>query len=368
MTARPETERPQGAANEPDERETTLNRMSVGVGFIATILTIAALKLGRDVALPIVLAVLFTLLLSSPVRWLRRHGIREKFGAAVVVFGALATISLVSAMLVTPAVEWVGSAPRTMQDVERKVRRLARPLLALQKSAESIERVTAAPGADTTQQVRIAEPGLFARASVNVLKQIPTALTVVFLTYFLLAAAPLFRRKLAQMMPGRRDVAKVESVVAEIELVTSRFLMTMLAINTGVATATAVGLWLVGVPNPILWGVVAGVLNFMPYIGPVATAAVVTLAALASFDDPARALLAPAICVVIHLIETNLITPVLLGRRLPLNTVAIFVGLIFFTWVWGIPGAVLAVPITVVFKVTCDHVPALNSVGEILGS
>jgi predicted PurR-regulated permease PerM len=364
MNARPDPERP--ATHEPDD--TRLNRMSVGVGIIATIVTIAALRFGRDVALPIVLAVLFTLLLSAPVRWLRRHRVQERYGAAVVVFGAVATITLISAMLVTPAIDWVSTAPKTMQEVEKKVRRLARPLAALQKSAEQIERVTSVPGADTTREVRIAEPGLFARASVKTVKQLPMALTVVFLTYFLLAAAPLFRRKLAQMLPGRRDVVRVEAIVAEIELVTSRFLMTMLAINTGVAAATGAALWLVGLPNPILWGVVAGVLNFVPYIGPVVTTAVVTLAALASFDDPARALLAPAVCVVIHLIESNLVTPLLLGRRLPLNTVAIFVGLIFFTWVWGIPGAVLAVPITVVFKVTCDHVPALHSVGEVLGS
>lgn len=153
--------------------------MATGIGVIATILTVAALKLGSAVALPIVLAILFTLLLSAPVRWLRRYRIREKYGAAIVVFAALGTILLGSALLVTPAVEWVTTAPRTMQEVERKVRRLARPLAVLQKSAEQIERVTTVPGPDSTQQVRIVEPGFFATASIKALKQIPTALTVV---------------------------------------------------------------------------------------------------------------------------------------------------------------------------------------------
>jgi predicted PurR-regulated permease PerM len=342
--------------------------MATGVGIIATVLSIAALKIASEITLPVLLAVLFTLLLSAPVRWLRRRGIRERFGAAIVVFAAVATLAVGSAMLVSPAIEWITSAPRTMQDVERKVRRLARPLAALQKSAQRIERVTSVPGPDSTQQVRIAEPGLFAKASMETLRQVPTALTVVFLTYFLLAAAPLFRRKLAQILPGWRDVKRVEGALTEIELATSRFLLTMLLINSGVAAITALGLWLIGLPNPVLWGVVAGILNFMPYIGPIVTASVLTLAALASFDDPFRALLPAAITFLIHLIESNLVTPTLLGKRLPVNTVAIFLGLIFFTWVWGIPGAVLAVPITVVLKITCDHVEALHRVGEVLGN
>lgn len=115
-----------------------------------------------------------------------------------------------------------------------------------------------------------------------------------------------------------------------------------------------------------MWGLIAAVLNFVPYLGPVVTAAIITLAALAGIDEPARALIAPAAFIVIHLTETNFVTPTLLGRHLPLNTVTIFLGLLFFGWMWGIPGAVLAVPLTVCAKLVCDHVPALAHVGELL--
>ena len=115
-------------------------------------------------------------------------------------------------------------------------------------------------------------------------------------------------------------------------------------INTGVGVATALSLWAAGLPSPILWGGMAAVLNFVPYLGPITSVTVITLASLASFDTLAHALIAPACFGAIHLVENNLVTPMLLGRRLPVNTVAIFLGLIFFGWIWGIPGAVLIDP------------------------
>jgi predicted PurR-regulated permease PerM len=165
----------------------------------------------------------------------------------------------------------------------------------------------------------------------------------------------------------------VEKILSEIEIATSRFLATTTLINSCVGIATALALWAVGLPNPVLWGVVAAVFNFVPYIGPLATATVIATASLATSPDtePARlssVLLPPAVFILIHLTENNLVTPVLLGRRLPLNTVAIFLGLISFGWMWGIPGAVIAVPLTVVMKITCDYVPSLLHVGELLGN
>ena len=119
-------------------------------------------------------------------------------------------------------------------------------------------------------------------------------------------------------------------------------------------------------PSPLLWGGMAAVLNFVPYLGPLATVIVIGLAALVSIDATSHALLAPAAFLLIHLVESNFITPTLLGRHLPVNTVAIFLGLLFFGWMWGIPGAVLAVPLTVCAKLVCDHVPALAHVGDLL--
>ncbi len=338
---------------------------------IIVVMSITALKVGRPVVLPVVIAVLLSLLLSTPVRWLRHRKIPERFGAAIVVFGALGLAVGAGALLVRPAVDWVSSAPATIEKVGTRIRLIAKPMVALQQSADRIATVTtpaATPGAKPPAQVQLQGPGLFERWGLEALSDVPSALSVIFLTYFLLASGPLFRKKLAEILPGRRDVVHFETVLSEIEIVTSKFLATATMINTGVGVVTALALWGVGVPNAILWGGLAAVLNFVPYLGPITTALIVTFAALATFEDPARALIAPACFVAIHLVENNLVTPMLLGRRLPVNTVAIFLGLLFFGWIWGIPGAVLAVPLTTVVKVACDHIPSLNQFGELLGN
>ena len=337
---------------------------------ITVVMSITALKVGRPVVLPVVISLLLSLLLSTPVRWLRHRRIPERFGAAIVVFGALAVAAGAAALLVSPGVDWVSSAPATIARVETKIRRLAKPIAELQQSADRIAKATApaTPSGRPPAQVQLTTPGLFERVSMDTLSAVPAGLSTVFLTYFLLASGPLFRRKIAQILPGRRDVVHLETILSEIEIATSKFLTTATMINAGVGVATALALWAVGVPNPILWGGVAAVFNFVPYLGPIATASIITLAAFASFDEPARALVAPACFVVIHLTENNFVTPLLLGRRLPVNTVAIFLGLLFFAWIWGIPGAVLAVPLTTVVKIACDHIPALKHFGEALGN
>jgi len=333
---------------------------------VVTLMVIAALRLGQAVVLPVVVAVLITLILSAPVRWLHTHRVPERVAAALVVFGAVGTAVGAAALLASPAMQWVESAPLKMQSFEAKIRHLVMPLTVLQRSADRMQQVTAPVAADAPRTVQLASQGFFTRVSLDMLAAVPIVLSVVFLTYFLLANGPLFRRKLAGLLPGRQELRRREHLLGEIEMAASHFLVTVTLVNTGVGVLTALAMWTVGVPSPLLWGGVAAVLNFVPYLGPIATAGIITVAALASIDDPARALLAPAVFTVIHLTETNFVTPTLLGRHLPLNTVAIFLGLLFFGWMWGIPGAVLAVPLTVCAKLVCDHVPSLAHVGALL--
>lgn len=334
---------------------------------IVILMVVATLKLAATVVLPVVIAVLLTLTLSAPVRWLQKKGIRERVGAAIVVFGALGVGVSGAAMLATPALEWVAAAPKTMEKLGARVRHLTLPFTRLQASADQIQQSTG-PGADknTPKTVLLASPGLFARIARTAIAAIPVMLTVVFLTFFLLASGPLFRKKLASLLPGRTELTRREHLLGAIEVAASHFLITVALVNLTVGVLTALALWALGVPSPVLWGGIAAILNFVPYLGPVVSAAIITLAALAGVDDVGRAMIGPAVFVVIHLIETNYVTPTLLGRHLPLNTVAIFLGLLLFGWLWGIPGAVLAVPLTVCAKLVCDHVPALAHVGELL--
>jgi predicted PurR-regulated permease PerM len=332
---------------------------------IVSLMLIATLRLGRALVLPVVIAMLLTLTLSAPVRWLRTKRVPGRLAAALVVFGMLAAAAGGVSLLASPAVEWIASAPKTIKTLETKVRRIMLPFTALQRSAERMQQA-AAPAGDAPRTVQLATPGILGQFSVDSLATIPVALTVVFLTYFLLANEPLVRRKLSGLLPGRYELQRREHLLGEIERAASHFLITVSAINIGVGAVTAAGLWAVGVPNPLLWGGIAAMLNFVPYVGPMVTVTIIAIVSLATIDSTGRALLAPAAFLAVHLTESNLVTPVVLGRHLPVNTVAMFLGLLFFGWMWGVPGAVLAVPLTVCVKLVCDHIPSLAHVGALL--
>jgi predicted PurR-regulated permease PerM len=190
---------------------------------------------------------------------------------------------------------------------------------------------------------------------------------LVILLYFLLASGDLFLRKLIHVLPRFEDKKRAVTIAREIEFQISRYLVTAALINAGLGTAGGLVFWLIGVPNPAVWGMMGAVLNFIPYLGALTTVTIVTLVATATFPSLGHALLAPAAYLALASIEGNFVTPYIMGRRLTLNPVVIFVGLTFWGWLWGIPGALLAVPMLVMFKIFCDHTEPLAAIGEFLG-
>jgi predicted PurR-regulated permease PerM len=350
-------------AEAPAEPQRRPSAISVA---ICAVVVIAALRSGRALVLPIVIAVMLTLTLRAPVRWLARIRVPARFGAALVVFGVVGMIGGATALVASPAMEWLASAPRTIQTVETKVRRIMKPFKAIEQSADRVQEAAGPSGIKPPTMVQVATPGLIERLTSGSLIAIPAALSVVFLTYFLLANDALARRKLAKLLPGAVELDRRERLLDQIEIAASHFLVTVSLINIGVGLATSLALWALGVPSPLLWGSIAAVLNFVPYLGAAVSLSLITIAATASIDSLPHALIAPAVFLAIHLTESNVVTPFALGRHLPLNTVAIFVGLLFFGWMWGIPGAVLAVPLTVCVRLVCDYVPALADVGQLL--
>ena len=147
----------------------------------------------------------------------------------------------------------------------------------------------------------------------------------------------------------------------------SAFLTTALMVNVAEGTLVALALWAIGLPNAPLWGVMVALFEFVPYLGALAAVIILALAGLTTFDSVGHALLAPAAFLAINLIQANVVSPLLLGHRLTLNPVAIFVGLTFFFWIWGVPGAFLAVPLLATLKIFCDHIESLAAVAQFLG-
>lgn len=193
-------------------------------------------------------------------------------------------------------------------------------------------------------------------------------LTVVFLTYFLLASGSMFRRKIAHLFPGGSQRMHIKRALFEIEDQMSRYLLINTSISIAVGAATWAFLAALGMPNALLWGAVAAVLNYIPYLGALMTVALIGIVALASFDGTGTMVLACGGFIAINLLESNLLTPMVLGRKMPLNTVAVFVSLLFWGWVWGVIGVIMAVPITVMIQVVSSHSERFRSVSILLGN
>lgn len=337
---------------------------SLLVGIFLILLT-AALKLGASLLLPIAIAGLFTLLLDPLVRALRRLGLPTAVGAALLVFGTLGAVATGGVLLAGPAAEWIEEAPKMMSQAQRKVRRLLRPI---QETAKTMEKVTETAPAGGPPTVQIKTPGLLERLRVSTTSFLATTVTVIFLTYFLLATLPTLRKKLADVIGTQRGARHVEEMLIQLEGQMSRYMLLNTVTSIGVGLATWGLLAAVGLPNAFLWGTAAFLLNFIPYLGAVLTVALIGVASLVSFNDTGLVMLAVGGSVVINLVEGNLVTPYLMGKHLPLNPVAIFVGLLYWGWVWGPVGALVAVPLTVMLQVVCSQIEPLRPVAVLLDS
>ena len=193
------------------------------------------------------------------------------------------------------------------------------------------------------------------------------ALEVVILLFFLLAGKDLFLQKGIKILPHLKDKMKAVRITRAIEASIASYLYTALLLNVGEGIVVAGALALLGMPNPVLWGAMVALFEFIPYIGALAAAVILGIAGLAAFDQVGHALLVPGVFLLANLIQANLVSPALMGHRLALNSVAMLIGLAFWFWIWGIPGAFLGVPLIASFKICCDHIEALAPVGEFLG-
>jgi predicted PurR-regulated permease PerM len=188
------------------------------------------------------------------------------------------------------------------------------------------------------------------------------------LLYLILASGDLFLQKLVRVMPTLSDKKRAIEISREIQQNISNYLFSVSLINIGLGLVVSAGLYFMGIPNAAMWGMLVALLNFVPYFGPVVGIVLLAAVGLLTFDTLWMGLLPPGWYLLLHLLEANFITPILLGRRFTLNAVVIFISLIFWTWLWGVPGALLSVPILVSIKVVCDRAPTLSAVSELFGS
>ena len=328
---------------------------------------IAFLYFAKPFVIPIVLALFLSFLLKPMVRALVRLRVPEVIAAAVVIAVSFMTVSLAVTKLVQPAAHWVAMAPETLEHARERFQMIVRRAERLSRAAAKVEDMTNPTTGEVTPKVEVKQhPVLMNTVLTYTRTFIAGTIETVVLLFFMLAAGDMFLQKLVKVMPTLHDKKKAVGLASEVQQSVSLFLFTITAINAALGVIVGFAAFLVGMPNPVLWGVLAGVLNFIPYFGPITGVAVLLIAGFMTFESPLRAIAPSLIYLCLHGVESNLVTPVILGRRLTLNPLVIFISLMFWTWLWGIPGALLSIPMLMMAKILCDHFKPLAPVGEFM--
>jgi predicted PurR-regulated permease PerM len=320
----------------------------------------------RDIAVPVVFAFILNLALQPPMRALTDLRIPRLLAALIVIGGFLTCVAGLGISLAAPAADWMSKAPESISRVEDRLSFLKNHISKLQDTLHQIERL--ADGmAQGVPAVVVEGPGLSSSLFTGTSSVIAAIGTTVFLLFFLLAAGDMMLRRFVEILPTLSDKKQAVDISREIEHQVSVYLGTVGIINAAVGTATGLAAYLCGLPDPILWGTMACLLNFIPILGPLAGIVIFLLVGLLSFDSFWQAALPAGIYLLIHLVEGELFTPMLMARRFVLNPVLVIMSLIFWYWMWGLAGALLAVPMVAILKIICDRVNSLTALGHFLG-
>ena len=311
-----------------------------------------ALRSGAEFFMPVTAALVVAIAMVPLLEWFERRGVPSRLaaGLCVIIFLTVAIFAIGS--IVIPATDWVAQVPHRIT----KVRAALEPVLDLYKSLDRFIDRTASQIAITQQQqstraVRIETPnsalGLLTSSAPHLLIQLFFALLVIF---FFLSGWTAMRKKTIVSRGSFEGALTTARVIQQVVDATSTYLGTITLINIGLGALTAGALWLLGMPSPIMWGGIVAVANYIPYLGPIASALLLFLGVLMTFPDVWGAMLPPAVFISLHLVEANFFTPLVVGKRLTISPLAILVSLSFWSWVWGTTGALLAVPLLIIIK------------------
>jgi predicted PurR-regulated permease PerM len=348
-----------------NEGKTSMEFRSIALKGLFIIVLFYTLYFARALVLPVTLALLFNFLLRPVVRALKRARIPESVGAALVLIVLLGSVGYGAVKLSMPAAQWIDRAPESLRQIELKVSFLRKPIEGANKAVEELKRVTRM-GAEKKPEVEIKTPGITEAVLTGTREVIVKSSVMFILLYFLLASGDLFLGKFIKLYPKLHTKKEILKIIRAVEHEISRYLYTVTVINICTGISIGIGLYLIGMPNAALWGVMGGCLIFLPYLGPLMGISIVTIVAFLTFDSIGRVLLAPAVYMALETLQGQIITPLILGSRFALNPIAIIIWLIFWGWMWGIIGALLAFPMLTVFKILCDHTESLSPVGKFL--
>ena len=311
---------------------------------------------GKDIFLPIVLGILITLTLSPVVRFLHRLFIPYALGAllAIVTIGIIISMSVSS--MSTPLTELFEDIPRLGQRLEEHFAPFKETVDQISKAGDELEKAASGGGESGVSEVTLGGPGVLTTAASTFAAGMTSLFIALVLALFMLGSGNLFYEKIISVVPQLSDKKRAVIIVHAVESRVSRYLFTITFINAVLGLVISTGLSLYGAPNPLLWGAIAFVLNFLPFAGAIIGAALLAILSFGHYDSLTAALVPPLIYYGSSALEGNLITPYIVGRSMKLNIVAVFVSVVFWGWLWGLMGALMAIPILLVLTVLSENI------------
>jgi len=321
---------------------------------IVVILVLYTAAIAEAVLVPVLVGILFGLMLAPPVRLLERWHIPRVIGSLAMVLLAIAFVGLVIGSLGAPARDWMQRMPRALERIETVMRDVRRPLEAATEATRELGKLA---DMDASKSVRVVDssPGPFAQALSAAPAMLAGLVVTVFLTFLFLLHGDELLRKFVAIAPHLRAKRELVEATRHAQRELSMYVITITLINAGLGLATALVLWLLHVRDPLLWGGVAAVLNYAPFIGPLLTTIALAVVGFTEFTTPSVALMVPASFLGLHLLEGQLLTPHLVGRRLALDPVVVFLSLVVLGWMWGVAGLLLAVPLLTCAKIIAER-------------
>ncbi len=349
------------------ERVRLLRTIRTCLVVLAVLAAAVGVYFGKDIVMPVALGLLITLTLTPPVRWLRRRGLPAGLAAILVVLSVGGTIGAGVYFLSAPVDELIQTAPQIGERIKARMTEVQSSVGTISEVSDQVDEIAAGPDeGGEAQVVVLKQPGLVSSATSSLASGLTSLAVALVFALFMLSSGDLFYEKLVSIMPALSEKKKALRIVHDVEGNVSRYLFTITLINAALGVVIGASLYLYGMPGAALWGVIAAVMNFLPFVGALVGAGLLAAISLGHYDALWPALLPPLIYLGWTTLEGNVLTPLIVGRRLELNVVAVFLAVAVWGWFWGIAGALMAVPLLVMFKVLCDHVEGLHAWGEFL--
>lgn len=327
--------------------------------------SVAALAYAKEFLVPIVLAFLLAMIFGPIRRYLDRRGLPSALSSFLIVLVLLIGFLMTLSALMVPVTGWIEKAPQIESKVSDTLGSLSHSLNGLFQANAKLEKLLHSDS-PTVQEVELKGNGIASSVAWLAPGMLTQFVFTLVLLLFLLASGDMFYEKLVHVMPTFADKRRAVRIARDIERKLSRYLLTITLINAGLGCAVALAMWLIGLPSAFVFGVVAFVFNFVPYLGPLAGICVVMAVGLVAFNSIGWPLAAGGAYLALATIEGQIVTPYLVGRRLQLNTVVVFIAVSFWAWLWSAIGMIVAVPLLVAMRTFCDHIPSLAGFGNFL--